>query len=75
VAWSSDDVVRVLVLAGFRFKRHGKGSHDVYDRPGHKRPPSVPMKQRHLPIGTVRNILVHQAGLTMAEAEKLRHEG
>lgn len=70
--WSSSDLVRVIERAGFRFARSGE--HDVYVKAGYRYHVSIPRNEKDVPIGTVRKILCRQAGLTMAQAERMRDE-
>ncbi len=69
MAWSRDDVDRVLRRLGF--ERARRGAHDIYTRPGHPRSVSLPRGRRRLPIGTLRSIW-RQAGVTADDAEALR---
>ena len=69
MAWSSDDVDRVLQRLGFSLVR--RASHDIYTKPGHPRSVSLPRNRTRLPDGTLRSIW-RQAGVMPDAAERMR---
>lgn len=66
-AVSSDEIIRVLKIIGFRFKRQSGSSHAIYYRDIDKKRTCVPVhKAKELKRKTLKAILL-DAGLTVEE--------
>jgi len=63
-------VLRKLKRAGFE-EVHQRGSHISLRNAKTGRIAIVPMHGKDIPIGTLRNIVIHQAGLTVEEFNAL----
>ena len=63
-------VIRKLEKAGF-FERHQRGSHVSLKNPKTGKIVVVPMHGKDIPLPTLREIVVHQAGLSIEEFNKL----
>lgn len=60
------DITRKLQRAGFVFRRHTGGSHQIWTHPVTGARATVPFHSRDVPVGTVRAI-IRQSGLSVAE--------
>jgi predicted RNA binding protein YcfA (HicA-like mRNA interferase family) len=69
-ALTAKRVIRKLEKAGFR-KTHQRGSHVSLKNPKNGRVAVVPLHGKDIPIGTLRNIVIYQAGLSIEEFNKL----
>lgn len=69
-AVSARRVIRKLEKAGFR-RTHQRGSHVSLENPKTGRIAVVPLHGKDIPIGTLRNIVIHQAKLSIEEFNKL----
>jgi predicted RNA binding protein YcfA (HicA-like mRNA interferase family) len=63
------EVVDALTRAGFTIKRQ-TGSHIILYKSGLKRPLSIPIHPKDMPVGTLRAI-IRQANLTVGEFLRL----
>ena len=63
-------VIRKLKKAGF-YERHQRGSHVSLKNPKTGRIVVVPMHGKDIPLATLREIVIHQAGLTIEEFNRL----
>ncbi|MDI6889922.1 MAG: type II toxin-antitoxin system HicA family toxin [Thermodesulfovibrionales bacterium] len=71
-AVTSDEVIKVLIKVGFRFKRQSGSSHAIYYRAEDKRRTNVPIHSgKIIKRKTLKSILA-SAGLTIEEFEELR---
>lgn len=61
-----DEIVRRLRKFGFRFYRHGKGSHELWVRDSDGRVIPVPRHGKPVRIGTLRSI-VREIGISVEE--------
>jgi predicted RNA binding protein YcfA (HicA-like mRNA interferase family) len=64
------NVIRKLKKAGF-CERHQRGSHLSLKNPRTGKIAIVPMHGKDIPIGTLHEIVVHQAGLSIERFNKL----
>jgi len=69
-ALSARRVIRKLEKAGFR-KVHQRGSHVSLKNPKTGRVAVVALHGKDIPIGTLKNIVIHQARLSIEEFNKL----
>lgn len=71
-AVTSDEVIKVLIKVGFRFKRQSGSSHAIYYKAEDKRRTNVPIHSgKIIKRKTLKSILA-SAGLTIEEFEELR---
>ena len=63
-------VIRKLKKAGF-YERHQRGSHLSLKNPKTGKTVVVPMHGKDIPLPTLREIVIYQAGLTIKEFNKL----
>ena len=67
---SSKKVLKKLKKAGF-IKNHQRGSHLTLKNIDNNRFATVPMHNKDIPVGTLYNIVVKQAGLSIDEFNNL----
>ncbi len=63
-------VIRKLKKAGF-YERHQRGSHLSLKNPKTGKIVVVPVHGKDIPIATLQEIVIHQAGLSIAQFNKL----
>ncbi len=61
-----DEIIKRLRKFGFRFYRHGKGSHELWVRDSDGRVIPVPRHSKPVRTGTLRSI-VREIGITVEE--------
>lgn len=65
-----NEIIRKLKIAGFRFDRNAKGSHEIWRNPETRLRTTIPNHPGDVPEGTLRAI-IRQAGISQDEFLKL----
>ncbi len=71
-AVTSDEVIKVLRKAGFRFKRQSGSSHAIYFRDADKKRTTVPIHSGKMIKRKTLKAILDTSGITIADFEKMR---
>ena len=72
LAVTSDEVAKVLIKIGFKFKRQSGSSHAIYFRAEDKRRTNVPIHPGKIIKRKTLKSIISSIGLTVEEFERLR---